>query len=467
MESNPFQSPATPEDFGQVEFERPTNKRWVIFFLACGTSWFLYLHRYTWNFIEPKLTDEYGLSKTETGFLGSLFNWSYGGCQIPSGMIVNWFGPHLFLGLIIALWSVGLAMQGMYSNIWYLRGVRIFFGTCQAGCYPALLHVTHTWFPKSSRTSIQGWVAAFFGRGGGFMSSILMGSVLMGFFALSWQSSLFILAGCGLVFALIFLLMFRNSPVHDPGVNKAELAIITEGESDKSQAATKKMLPWRKAFKHWGMRFFFFQQIFNAGADNIFSLFMGSFFLTVMNVDIKQGGLLIGLPLLGGALGGIFGGFLNDLLIQRLGSRRWARTSIGFTGNFMGCVLMFVAISQKEPLAAGLALFVVKFFSDWTQPTVWGTCTDLGREYSATVFSIINTAGTIGGIIFPPLFGVILDRFATKEIRGGAEVIIPNFYQLFVFIAAMYMVSAVCWFAINCEKPIESVASERGEKVSS
>jgi hypothetical protein len=33
----------------------PTNVRGLVFALACGTSWFLYLHRYTWNFIRPEL----------------------------------------------------------------------------------------------------------------------------------------------------------------------------------------------------------------------------------------------------------------------------------------------------------------------------------------------------------------------------------------------------------------------------
>ena len=31
------------------------------------------------------------------------------------------------------------------------------------------------------------------------------------------------------------------------------------------------------------------------------------------------------LPLLGGACGGILGGVLNDVLIRRLGNRRWAQ----------------------------------------------------------------------------------------------------------------------------------------------
>ena len=45
--------------------QQPTRVRWLIFVLACGTSWFLYLHRYTWNFIRPELEKEFGLTNTQ------------------------------------------------------------------------------------------------------------------------------------------------------------------------------------------------------------------------------------------------------------------------------------------------------------------------------------------------------------------------------------------------------------------
>ena len=64
--------------------------------------------------------------------------------------------------------------------------------------------------------------------------------------------------------------------------------------------------------------------------------------------------LLISLPLWGGAIGGILGGYINDLMIQKTGSRRWGRSLVGFTGKFIACGLMFVAISQDDGVAAAL-----------------------------------------------------------------------------------------------------------------
>ncbi|MCH8830612.1 MAG: hypothetical protein IID45_13630 [Planctomycetes bacterium] len=154
-------------------------------------------------------------------------------------------------------------------------------------------------------------------------------------------------------------------------------------------------------------------------------------------------------------IGGTFGGYLNDWLIRWTGNRRWSRSAIGFSGKALASGLMFVAIGQNDLRMAAGALFVVKFFSDWSQPTVWGTCTDLGGRFSASVFGVINTAGSIGGLISPAVFGRILDYNTTEQIINGETVKVTDFGPLFTVIAGMYIVSAVCWFFIDCTSSLE------------
>ncbi|GAC1450975.1 MAG: hypothetical protein NVSMB9_35790 [Isosphaeraceae bacterium] len=44
-----------PED----DRHRPSTIRWGVFALACGTSFLLYLHRYTWNIVGPRLQADF------------------------------------------------------------------------------------------------------------------------------------------------------------------------------------------------------------------------------------------------------------------------------------------------------------------------------------------------------------------------------------------------------------------------
>ena len=448
--------PERPAEAGAAEMttpSQPTNVRWLVFALACMTSWFLYLHRYTWNFIRPELKTEYDFTNTQLESIYTAFSITYGMGQIPSGIICDFFGPHLFLGVIIALWSLTLMIFGSAGSVGGFSGIRLIFGATQAGCYPSLSKVTRLWFPLKTRTIAQGIIASFFGRSGGAMSSIIMGTLLMGVLGLNWRTALVVMGGTGFLLAGAFLWLYRNQPETDQRVNDAELQLIRAGEVLTKEGP--RVLPVRRALRNRSLLVLILQQTMNAGADGIYTFLMGSYFLEGRSFDVTTAGLLVSLPLWGGALGGVAGGFVNDGLNYLTGNRRWSRATAGFTGKFIACIMMFVAISQTNGFAAAWCLFIVKFFTDWTQPTVWGTCTDLGGRYSATVFSIINTSGSIGGVITALTFGVVLDRYTTMQVVEGVEKTVTNYTPVFVIVAGMYLVSALCWFFIDCTNSLD------------
>ena len=70
---------------------------------------------------------------------------------------------------------------------------------------------------------------------------------------------------------------------------------------------------------------------------------------------------------------------------------------------------------------------------------------------NCSIFSIINTSGTLGGVVFPPLFGWILDRYAVLQ----NEAPVPGYHVLFPVVAGMYVVSALCWLGINCSRQLD------------
>jgi len=432
--------------------ELPATKiRWTVFALACSTSFLLYLHRYSWNIIGPKLQTEFSFSNTQAAVLFSLFYYTYAAGQIPSGIIVDRFGPHRFLTGIIAAWSIAVAGIAHTSNIMLLGFWRLVFGATQAGCYPALTKISQQWFPATHRTVLQGWVATTFGRAGGAMSPIILGTLLMGVCGLRWQVSVTLIGLVGLTHAIVFFALFRDSPVHDPRVNAAEEELIAGRSVAKTTAVDHRaVLPLRKALQNRSLRIFTVQQFLDAGSDVVFVGLIGTWFLVAHQFDIKQTGWLASLPLFGGALGGIVGGWLNDTIIRRTGNRRWARSGVGFVGKVIGCAMLALVVMQSDGVTGAWLLMAAKFFSDWSQPTTWGTCTDLGGRFSATVFSIINTAGTIGGVFMPIVFGVVLDWFTTTSVVDGIDVSVTDWNPLFVLLSGMYLASGACWLLVDC-----------------
>jgi ACS family glucarate transporter-like MFS transporter len=458
--------------------EQPTGVRWIILALSCGASFLLYLHRYTWNIIDAKLKDDpYKLTHSQTGLLFSLFYYTYAFLQIPSGVVIDRFGPRRFLTASILLWSLALALLGVIflappgasgtRLVWVmvLAGIaRFLFGAAQAGCYPALTRASRVWFAPQGRTALQGLIASTAGRTGGAASSVILATVLMAWLGLSWQVSLLWLGLIGMVFGLLFWWGYGDSPAVDPRVNDAERHLIQGGQAADPNKLTPAaadtgtapgMLPWGSALRSRTMRWFVCQQFMDAGSDVAFLSLIGTYFLQARGVDLQNTGWLASLPLIGGALGGYVGGWLNEWLIALTGNRRWSRSGVGFTGKVIGCAMLLLVSRQETATAAAVMLMLAKFFGDWSQPTVWGTCTDIGGRFSATVFSIINTAGTIGGMVMPLVFGKLLDGFTRVVTEGDVTTKITDWDPLFYLLAGMYVSSGLFWLLVDCTKPLE------------
>lgn len=438
-----------------VEHVPPTNRRSTVFVLACLVSFLLYVHRYTFGIVRPMLKAEYGYSNTELETIGSAFYLGYTFASVPAGIVADLFGTHLFLGSIVIAWSILLPLVGLKIGLWGLSSVRVLFGVAQTGTYPALGQATQRWFRPASRTSAQGWIASFSGRMGGAVAPVLLSSFLIGYLQLSWQTSLVLLSIVGIGFGVVFLAMFRSSPEEDPRANEAEVAFIRDGAT--ASGAERGVMPFGSALRNRTMQVVVFQQFFNAGADVVYVNTLGSFFSDRVKSFGEAGaspvlvGFLVAAPLLGGACGGAFGGYLNQWIIARIG-RRWGRSLVGFAGKSLAAIMLFVALLFEAPVAMAVVLFVTKFFTDWTQPTVWGTCTDVGGKYSATVVGIVNMSGNLGALLLPIiLVGPLLDAYTVDGVT--------NYTPMFVLMAICNVVAAVCWLFVDCTREIEPAPS--------
>lgn len=423
---------------------KPTNVRWVVFGLACGTSWILYLHRYTFALIKPELKEQFGWTKTELGLLDSAFFLAYTLFQIPCGILADALGVRYFLTAMILLWSAALALNAAAPNLAWMRGARAAFGVGQAGAYAVLSRITRFWFPASVRTAVQGWVGIFFGRIGGASSNLLFASFLIGTLHLSWQTSLYLFAAGGLALALLFLMLFRDSPRQHPLVNDAEVRLIegTESAGPARRLTVSAMLGRTSPRSLLNLLALSLQSFLSTVADNLYVSWIPLFLSEVHDLKAVQMGLFSTLPLLGGACGGPAGGYLNDYLIRRTGNPRRARTVVGLFGKSMaaGLLLADLLLYYRQPYSFCAMLFLVKFFGDWSQASTWGTVTDVGGRATATVFACINTVGGVGSVLAPVLFGWLAQH------QGWPSV--------FVVVAVVYALCAASWLLIDCTIPV-------------
>jgi MFS transporter, ACS family, glucarate transporter len=412
-----------------------TRVRWVIFALACATSWLLYLHRYAWGAVKPYLKEENpSLTDSQLGDLDAIFSITYGIGQVPGGMLGDRFGPRMMLTGMILSWSACVAGIAIASGFWMLAVARSLFGLTQAGAYPNLSKVTRSWFPVSVRTSVQGFVASLSGRAGGACASILVVTLLIGTVGMTWRESLLTISLLGLALGISFWFFFRNTPREHPLTSPAEVALIEEGTGPTSPTVKPKLrFNGRRGLTFGALLFYAFCSTFG---DQLFVFWLPQFLKVEKGLGPVELGIFASLPLWGGALGGAVGGAMNDFLIRWTGNRRWSRSAVAFTGKFAAGLILAASVLIADGRLVMVALFVCKFFGDWSLSTQWGTITDIAGPSSGTIFGIVNTCGTVGGFIGALLMGRIVQH--------------AGYDALFYTVGGVFVLSSLCWFVIDC-----------------
>jgi len=416
--------------------DRPARVRRLIFVLACAASWLLYLHRYSWGVIKPAFQKEHpDVTATELGWLDSAFQGAYALGQVPGGLAGDVFGARLVLTVLILRWSAAVVGVAWTGSLPRLFGLRSAFGLAQAGAYPTLAQVTRHWFPLSVRTSVQGAVAAL-GRVGAACSAPILATLLMGTLALSWRTSLFVIAAPGLLLAVAFWLVVRNSPREHPWSNRAEHDEIHDGAAPPAAGKRGTLLLNRGSLFNLGMLLVYaFASTFQ---DQLYVNWIPMFLTQGRQLDDRAMGLFTTLPLLGGAVGGVVGGVLNDYLLRRTSNRRWARGGIAFTGKFVAAGLVLLSVQVADGRVAMVILLLARCFGDWSLPTQWGTITDVSGRASGTVFGLVNTAGAAGGFVAGPVLGSLQEHYGWEG--------------LFLGVAAMCLLAALTWLFIDCTR---------------
>jgi ACS family glucarate transporter-like MFS transporter len=441
---NPYESqPKIPDELPGGA----TRVRWIVFALSCTTSWMLYLHRYTFALIKPELSKQWGLGTDELGELDFAFAVCYTGFQIPLGILGDVVGVRLVLTGLILVWCFGLALHAYAPSSGVMMAARATLGIGQSAVFASLTRVTRMWFPTATRSIAQGFVGVFAGRFGGLCSNLLFATVLLGIFELDWRTAIYWFAGLGAIQAIAFWFLFRNSPREHPLANDAEASLIAGNASGKvkpDKMSQRDMLSKMTPRSIANLLTLNVQSILSTIADSMYSNWIPLFLVQVHALKFKEMGFYSALPLLGGAIGGAVGGWLNDFFIARTGNRRWVRSLVAFTGKGLAAVFLLIALltTYGNPYVFCVMLFFVKLFGDWSLTTSWGTITDIGGKASASVFAFNNSVAGIGSMFTPLVFGYIVDYYNN------------DWTIMFKIACGTYALCALSWLFVNCTIPI-------------
>lgn len=426
---------STVEPLGVAVARRPVgrNFRWVIIGAITMLVISNYLDRGNLSVAAPLIMHDLGISNTAMGVVLSAFVWPYALMNLPTGWLVDRFGPKLLMSIAAGVWSIVAVLTGFAASVTQFVGLRVALGISEAPLFPGALKATNAWFPnheKALATSI--YIAA---TQLGLALSPPVATVLMVSFG--WPAMFIIIGLLGFVSVIGWLVLY-SEPAQHPWLSRDELAYIRAGQTAAAapgeEEAPLSGREWATLFCQapiWIMIVgaFCLQYVFW-----FYISWLPTYLERVQHISIARAGALAALPFIAGAVGVLCGGKASDWLVTRGVLPFTARRVVVAIGGLLtACTMLATAFSPNPTVAVSL-LTLGMFTYSLSSGCYWALATEVVQSSRsvASVASIQNFGGFLGGACAPIATGIFIDRF------GGFDVAIMVTAALALISATMY-----------------------------
>lgn len=466
----------------------PARGRYTVLALVCSLSMITYLDRVCFGVAAPLVAAELGLSSvTELKWAFTAFAIAYAIFEIPAGWMGDRWGPRSTLIRIVLWWSACTALTGvvgMQWGSWTLGGLgllvtlRFLFGAGEAGAYPNITRAIHNWFPGEEWEFAQGlvWMS---GRIVGGLTPLIWALLVTGTAFTSplvnWRGAFLLFGVIGVVWCLLFRLLFRN---HPPSVRADDRAAPDDHSATQIIAATQSdahshhAIPWRWMLTNPSLiALCLMYSLLNYGwAFNI--TYLPSFLEQRFDLPASDtlGAIYRGAPLWVGAFGCYLGSYVISALDRWIRNRRRSRRTLG-TLAMLSCAACWVIAARTDNVHLFcISVAAAAFCVDLTLGASWATCQDIGQKHAAVVAALMNTIGTLGAALAVWLTGTLVqqslqaaaDRLQVKVTDlPPSEFFTANtagYTLVFGTYAAVYVLAAIFWqLTAARSRPVEAI----------
>ncbi|MCI0387263.1 MAG: MFS transporter [Acidobacteria bacterium] len=388
--------------------ERPTGIRHRVLGLAVIVYMITYMDRVCIGHAEISIREEFGFDKITMGVIFGAFNLSYALFQIPGGWLGDRFGPRRVLAAMVLWWSAFTAATALAWGKWSMVAFRFLFGLGEAGAFPTATRALSHWLPASERGFAQG-ITHSGARLGATLTPLVAVPLITG---LGWRSVFYIFGILGAIWAVGWILYYRDRPEQHAEVNAAELAVIRQKDaSGASVAAGRIQVPWGKILSSrnmWRICAMYFCYAYSLW---IYLSWFPTYLQEARGFTPDEMKYRHAIALGAATIGDSVGGWLSDHLARRTGSLRLARRVVAITGFVVGaaCIIPAALVDDRE---ISVAFTTVALFSlELTVGVSWAVAMDVGPEYAGSVSGVMNMCGNMGGTLASPAVPILVKFF--------------------------------------------------------
>jgi ACS family hexuronate transporter-like MFS transporter len=374
----------------QAPTQHKNGIRWFILALLFLATAINYVDRQTLSILAPTIRAQFHLTEIDYSRVVGAFLLSYTFMYAVSGRIIDTIGVRLGMAASILWWSIATMATALARGGLSLAGLRFGLGVGEPGVYPAGLRAMAEWFPERERAMASGIFSS------GSAIGALIAPPLIAFLAIrfGWRYAFLLPGTIGLLWLPIWLLAYRTpdrtTTLSDGGSpRRSWLALIR----DRKVLAV--VLPRFASDPVWYFYLFW----------------LPDYLQRSRHFSLAKVGLYGWIPFLFADLGNVLGGVASDWLVRLGWTPARSRILILVAGACLGPFGAFVGIVDNVAVAIAITCLVAFLSQSWSTNIGTLALDVLPVSESASVIGLMGTAGSLGGILFSQVLGLVIEHF--------------------------------------------------------
>lgn len=378
--------------------------RWLVFWVMALAYVFVYFHRLCPAVVALDLQKAFQTSAGFMGLLASAYFYPYALMQFPAGLLSDSLGPRKAVTFFLCIAAAGSMLFSLAPSVEVAVLARAFVGLGVSMVFIPTMKILSQWFRLGEFATMAAILNTMGGLGALSASTPL--ALMTGW--VGWRSSFQIIAVGTLFIAIMVWLFVRNKPQDKGWPSLAEIDHTGPGA-----AAPPMTIPlWQGARRvvtekyFWPVAVWFF---FGCGVFFGFGgLWAGPYLQHVYGMSRAEVGNILNMISVGMIFGSPLVSFLSDRVFQ---SRRKVLTLLS---SLLVAEMIFLNVFPKG-LSTWMLYVVFVIFSVSSSAVVvigFTTVKELFPvEIAGTSVGTVNLFPFLGGAVFQPLLGRMLDAY--------------------------------------------------------
>ena len=393
--------------------------RWVIFAVISAQYIFVYFHRVCPAVVAPDLVKTFDLSGAALGVLSSGYFYAYAVMQIPVGMLIDVWGARKTVFAFNLLAGLAALLFGFSPSFLVATIARVLVGLGVSATFVSAMTLYASWFKPTEFARISGAFAAIGGLG--WLSAATPLAVLSAH--IEWRGSFIVVGIITLLLAFAGWFLIADRPDTE-GISTPSKPGATKGDTRSLGKGLARVLS-EKYF--WPLAIWAF--LMGSTLFAFFGLWAGPYLIDAYKLTPAAAGNVLSMIAIALIVGGPVVGFLSD---QVMHSRK--RVLVAASIVHVACWYTMAQFHGSLPEVLLYTIFFCMGISTGAAGILAVTTAKelFPPEITGAALGTINLFPFVGGMLFQPVIGMILDTMG--KTAGG-------------YPAAAY--GRVCWLYVG------------------